>query len=99
MQYGKGALQSREQPPLGRQHASVPSGPERISVAYGNIPAPGLGKSVCKRKVAADGGANGNLKVICGIGCQKHDFGAEMAAGGTKMDTKGTKATKLEPNG
>ena len=29
---------------VGFQHASGAHGPERISVAYGNIPAPGLGK-------------------------------------------------------
>jgi len=28
----------------GSQHASGAYGPERISVAYGNVPAPGLGK-------------------------------------------------------
>ena len=29
----------------------APSGPERISVAYGNIPAPGLGRRGTKDKV------------------------------------------------
>ena len=43
----------------------------RISVAYGNIPAPGLGRSGCKRKFSCVGVANGNLQVLRELGCQK----------------------------
>ena len=39
-------------------------GPERISVAYGNIPALGLGKLVCMRGVPAERGTRGDRQVI-----------------------------------
>ena len=45
-----------------------------ISVACGNMPAPGLGKSGCKRKFTFVGIASGNLQVFREIGCQKNWF-------------------------
>ena len=80
--YTQGALHDRVNAEIGcvigrehamdeSQHASGASGPGRISIACGNIPAPGLGKSVCTRKFAPVGGANGNLQVIRELGCQK----------------------------
>ena len=41
---GEGECREERGALVGFQHASGANGPERISVAYGNIPAPGLGK-------------------------------------------------------
>ena len=71
----------------------------RISVACGNIPAPGLGEVRFMRKFAFVGVASGNLQVFREIGCQKIDFLPKWrpdVENGAKMEPK---ATKMEPKG
>ena len=77
---GQGAVQGGAQSRFRIPTRPGAGGPERISVACGNIPAPGLGKSVCKRKFAFDGGAYGNLQVICEIRYQKTRFWTKIGA-------------------
>ena len=62
--------------------------PERISFACGNIPAPGLGKSVCTRKFTPVGGASGDLQVIRELGCPKTLFFMKIV---NKRDEHGAK--------
>ena len=61
-------------------NASVAYGPERISVAYGNMPAPGLGRVGCTRTFSFVGGANGNLQVIRELGYPRNTFFNENGA-------------------
>ena len=57
-----------------------------ISVAYGNIPAPGLGRQGCKRKSSYVGGANGKVQVMDKLGRRRaaSSFTSSVTAAGVR---------------